>query len=297
MPVRNENGAQSKQPPPQVNRQPPVRTAPAASTNRQPPAPNRNPPPVNRGPAQRQAPPPPQQEGDDVWDDVMNMKTKGQGGDDDGFNKFNTGFYLREGETANIVLMDENPVIFWGHVIKCKSKKGSTYFLTEQCQKSESSGCVMCDSSNPAVGKARKVIAFRILDERGTWVTPQGATQGDWDWVPKPKIFLPATYVAKQFKQLKDEAGGTISDKVIKLSKNGNYLAQLSLEKGAGGGMFYVQAPEYDGEMPDILEVYAIRDDRDLIDFIHTAADASGAQQQNNNNGAPPPGKKGFGRN
>lgn len=212
--------------------------------------------------------------GEEVWDDIMSMKGGGEGG---GFNKMNTAFYLKDGEEIDIVLLDENPFMFWGHVIKCQSNAGKTFYRIEQCQKAEQDYCVMCESDNKAIGKAKKIIAFRVLDSRGNW----DKDAGDFDGVPAPKIFTVPLYLAKQFKSLKDDAG-SISDKVIKLSKSGNYQANFKYNKSRDGSLRYVDAPKFDGDMPDVLEVYAPMTDDDLMDFIRQFADAP---TSNNGNG------------
>ena len=207
--------------------------------------------------------------GDDVWGEIMNMKGKGSGGEG-GFNKLNTSFWLSNGEEIDIVLLDEQPFMFWGHTIKCRSKEGKTFYRIEACQKSEQDYCVMCESDNKAIGKSKKIIAFRVLDSRGSW---DSETKG-LDGVPTPKIFTVSIDLAKQIKLLKDDAG-TISDKVLKLSKNGTYTINFKFKKNTDGSLRYVNAPDYDGDLPEVLEVYAPMDDDDLMEFIRQFADAS----------------------
>ena len=208
---------------------------------------------------------PQQDEGEEAWDDIMNMKS---GGSDGSFDKMNTSFFLREGEEIDIVVLDESPCMFWGHTIKCQSQAGKTFYRIEQCQKSEQDSCVMCDSQNKAIGAAKKIIGFRVLDSRGSWDRQTKAMDG----VPAPKIFMVPLYLAKQLKSLKDDAG-TISDKVIKLSKTGNYQANFKYRKNANGSLEYVSAPDYEEDLPDILEVYKPMGDSDLIDFIRQFAE------------------------
>ena len=214
---------------------------------------------------------------DDVWDEIMNMKGKGSGGEG-GFNKMNTNFYLQNGEEIDIVLLDEQPFMFWGHTIKCRSKEGKTFYRTEQCQKSEQDYCVMCESDNKAIGKAKKVIAFRVLDSRGSWDSEAKGLDG----IPAPKIFMVSIDLAKQIKLLKDDAG-TISDKVLKLSKNGTYTINFKFKKSPDGSLRYVNAPDYDGELPEVLDVYAPMEDDELMDFIRQFADASSDSGSSNN--------------
>lgn len=223
---------------------------------------------------------------DDAWNEIDNMKT---GGEDGEFNKMNTNFYLKNGEEIDIVVLDESPAVFWGHVIKCRSSKGSTFYRTEQCQKSSGDSCVMCSSNNKAIGRSKKIIAFRVLDSRGNWNGSLNNGQGGLDGDPAPKIFITPIYLAKQFKTLLDDADGILSDKVIKLKKDERYQANFKYEKGKNGGMFFVDAPDLAGmEIPEILEVYKALPDDELMDFVHQFSDAP--------DDAPTPTPKGGGR-
>ena len=210
-------------------------------------------------------------ENDDVWDEIMEMK-QGSSGDDGSFNKMNTNFYLSNGEEIDIVLLDNAPTIFNGHVIKCTGTKkdGGTYtfYRTEACQKSNQEYCVLCESDNKAVGKSKKIIAFRVLDSRGSWSKEANGGKGGLDGVATPKIFLVSLELAKQIKLLRDDAGGELTDKVIKLSKNEKYIANFKFRKNTNGSLSFIDAPEYDGELPEVMDVYAPMEDDDLIDFV-----------------------------
>lgn len=210
---------------------------------------------------------------EDKWDEVMNMKSGGSS-NDGSFNKMNTNFFLKDGEEIEVVLLDDAPTMFYSHTIKCKSQDGKTFYRVEQCQKSEQDHCVLCSTNNKAVSPARKSIAFRILDSRGSWDKESSALDG----IPVPKIFLTPLYLAKQLKNLLDEAGGTLKDKVLKLSKKTQYMVGFKFNKLAGGGFDYVLAPEYDGELPEVLEVYAPMTDSELSDFVTMFGDATDAK-------------------
>lgn len=213
---------------------------------------------------------------DDVWEEIENMKDN-----NGGFNKMNTNFYLTEGDEIDVVFFDEKPFVFWGHTIKCQSSKGKTFYRIEQCQKSEQDHCVLCDSANKAISKDKRIIAFRVLDSRGSWDTKKGGLDG----VPCAKIFLIPLYLAKQLKTLKDDGDGMLSDKVVKLKKSSNYQANFKMKKGQGGAMYYVDAPEFTGEIPEVLEVYAPMSDNELIDFVNRFADAPSQQDSNSSSG------------
>lgn len=244
--------------------------------------------PMQQAPAQRQQEPlnATPQSGADVWDTINDMST-GSGGSG-GFDKMNTAFFMKNDEQGRIIFIDENPVIFVGHVIKCISDAGKEFYRTEQCQKVNQTYCTLCDATatNKAVSKANRVIAFRVLDERGKWDSSKKGLDG----VPTPKIFLAPTDFAKLVKTLKDEAGGKISDKIIKLQKNTKYIPTVSMVPLPSGGFDYEKFPEsiFDGMvLPEILDVYAPMSDQDIIDFIDKFAvkPQQNFNQQNQNNG------------
>lgn len=228
--------------------------------------------------------------GEDAWDVINNSK---QGTDEGGFNKMNTNFYLMDGDEVNVVVLDDNPFVFTGHTIKCRTDAGKTFYTTEQCQKSIQGHCNMCASNNKAISKAKNVVAFRVLDSRGSW---DKDAQG-WDGEPKPKIFLAPMYLAKQFKALKDDVGGKLSEYVIKLTKNQNYVAQLALERDPNNprALTYIYAPDFDGDLPEVGEVYAAREDDDLIDFIDRFAYEPPATQTPSNSRVRGGSGSGFG--
>jgi len=211
---------------------------------------------------------------EDAWGTIMEMKGGGGGGDGT-FNKMNTSFFLRDGEEANVIFMDEQPTIFFGHNIKCKSDAGKTFYRTEQCQKATQDYCILCDNPSPAIGKANRVIGFTIIDERGSWDSKASKLNG----VPCGKLFLVPLYFAKQVKILKDDAE-TITDKIVKITKNGNYIANFKMRKLSSGGFDYELVNDEDIadiEIPEILSVYEALTDDDLIEFMDKFADTAKA--------------------
>ena len=201
---------------------------------------------------------------DDAWDEVANAN-EGGSGDSGEFTKMNTNFFLGKGEKdVEVVFIDPAPSIFTGHTLACETDAGKQFWITEACQKLAGDSCVMCDSKNKNVGGKRKVIAFRLIDSRGAW----DREAGELDGIPTPKIFLAPVYLAKQLKSLKDEAGDDFNKVIIKLSKEGkNYVASFKFQK-TGKTMEFVEAPEYVGALPEIMEVYAPREDEELLDFM-----------------------------
>ena len=200
--------------------------------------------------------------GEDAWEKIANAKTGGKSAEDaNGFNKMNTNFFIMEDEEADIVFLSENPYIFWGHGLKLFSKKsGKHYYSTEACQKSKQSHCVLCSSPNANVGEARQFVAFPILDSRGSW---DSKAKG-FDGTPVAKIFLVSIGLAKIIKKFKDEMGGTLTDKVVKLSKNGKNYSFLPRTEKNGKTLTFLDPPEYDGGIPEVEKIYGVSNDKYL---------------------------------
>lgn len=200
--------------------------------------------------------------GEDAWEKVMNAKGGGGGAkeDDNGFTKMNTNFYLTDGESTEIIFLEDVPYVFSAHGLKMKSKKGATFYVTEGCQKSAQNHCLMCSSKLSTVGKVRNVVAFIILDGRGSY----DKDEQDFDGVPVPKIFMTPLALAKAIKRLRDDVDGDLTDKVIKLSKDSKaYSISIATVK-KGSGIEYKKAPKYDGALPNVQELYAPLSDEEL---------------------------------
>ena len=286
MPQRDDSGYQGRPSnvPSRPNRTVPQAPVPTARSSRavtNSPAPR----------AQRSPQPPASDEAEDAWDEVMDMKCRE---DDSKFNKMNTNFYLKDGEVADVVFLDESPTIFWGHTVKCTTQDGRDFYRTEQCQKSQQDYCVLCESDNPSVSKAKKVLAFRLLDGRGSWDKKLNNGKGGLDGVACPKIFLIPLYLAKQIKALRDDAG-TISDKVMTLTKNQTYVATFKYKKQPDGSMRYIMAKEYEEELPEVLSVYKCDTDADIMDFIRKFGAGGGGAARGAARGGARPAKAGGG--
>jgi hypothetical protein len=201
---------------------------------------------------------------EDAWDEVANAD-ESKGGDSGKFTRMNTNFFLSKGEKdVEIVFLDSAPTIFTGHTLACESSNGKQFWVTEACQKLNADSCLMCSSNNKNVSAKRKLIAFRLIDSRGAWDSDAGELDGE----PTPKIFLAPVYLAKQIKGLKDDAGDEFNEIVFKLSKEGkNYVCSFAMRK-TGKSMEFIEAPEFDGELPEVMDIYAPKDDEELLDFM-----------------------------
>jgi hypothetical protein len=213
---------------------------------------------------------------DDAWGKVMEMKSASMNSlveDENGFNKLNTNYYLLDGEEGLIQFISDIPIIFPGHNIKMFTKAGKPYYITETCQKSNQASCVLCNSKANTIGDARQIIAFSVLDYRGTYRKKDEknpASKEGWDGVPVPKIFLMPLGLAKSIKKLKDEVGGTLKDKIIKLSKDAkNYTPQVMMDKVDGGLMKYRTATPFTGKSPNINVLYAAQNDEALNRLVN----------------------------
>lgn len=213
------------------------------------------------------------QEGDDTWDTVLNMTNNSvdiDKGDDNGYTKQNTNFYLKDGEEALIILMEDTPTVFQGHSVKRKTKAGKSFFTVEASQKTVKNSCKWekAAQQNPAIGAARNQIAFPIVDSRGSY---DSATQ-QLDGKPAGKIFLTPLPVAKRIKKLRDEQDGSLKGKILKLSKDAkNYTVELHMVKQADGSY---RPKEADPKMlaaiavPNIKKVYAPLEDNEIDTYL-----------------------------
>lgn len=222
---------------------------------------------------------------EETWEKIENMKTGARTdpghSDENGFNKLNTNFFLRDGESAYVQFVDNVPFIFAGHGLKMTSKRGSTYYITEACQKSTKRSCVLCSSSNSRVSDMRQYIAFRLIDYRGTYDTKTKKVDSD---VPAPSIFLTPKGLAMQLKQIIDDNGGDITDKLIKLTKNEkNYNAQVVVEKDKDDPSLQrvKKAKVWDGLVPDAKHIYSPKEDEDLLKIIGDDDEDEGSTDRN----------------
>lgn len=212
--------------------------------------------------------------GGDVWDDIMDMKSASFNAlveDEGGFTKMSSNFYLTDGEETEIQMLSETPHAFQGHNLKLMSKKNKPYYVVETCQKTAQKHCVLCSTKSKNVGDLRQLIAFGILDYRGTYDTKTNT----FDGVPAPRIFLTPLGLAKAFKRLRDEVGGRLTDKVIKLTKDSkNYnpsIKTIPNPADNGASLVYKKARPFSGAKPNISVLYAPQTDDYLNNLVNNA--------------------------
>lgn len=222
---------------------------------------------------------------DEKWEELMDMKSTGMSmnkADENGFDKMNSNFYLLDGEACDIALLEDVPHVFAGHNLKLRSKSGKTYYTVEACLKAVGDTCEMCSTNQKNVGAVRQNIAFVILDSRGAFDQKAGAFDGK----PCPKIFLAPLPVAKAFKRLRDDAGGTLKDKVIRLSKDAKaYSANIATVK-KGDQLMYKKAPVWTGPIPNVAVIYAPSDREQLAKFLNFVSVDDGTEEASGNGGS-----------
>jgi hypothetical protein len=208
---------------------------------------------------------------DDAWESIMDIKG-GSGSsyrtDSNGFTKLSTNFYLLDGEVSEVVFLEDSPRVFTGHNLKMRSKNGKTFYVVEQCQKAVQKHCGFCTTNLKTVGDSRQFISFLLLDSRGSW----DIENKKFDGKPAPKFWLAPLGAAKAVKRLRDEVGGTLLGKVVKLSKDSkNYTPQVITvaSKKDPQARVYKAAPEYLGNVPDFEFIYQPLEDDEVSKILN----------------------------
>jgi hypothetical protein len=206
---------------------------------------------------------------DDNWEKIMEAQESSKVSEDEnGFNKTNTNFYLRDDEETNIIFLDDAPYLFHGHNLKMFSKNNKEYYQTEACQKMTQKTCEFCSGGYSVTQK----VAFTILDSRGNWDTKKA----DFDYNPAPKLFVVPIALAKIIKQTRDECGGTLTDKVMKLSRaNKNYSIRAVMEQVPGqpkGTLRYKPSIKFSKAIPDPTVIYGPVNDLMAQNILNRAA-------------------------
>lgn len=120
-------------------------------------------------------------------------------------------FWLKEGESANIQFLQNEPYCFYAHNVKDKDK----HFHVVPCQLNTQDSCVLCHDGVKQTWKA----AFKILDFRGKWDTDKKKFVGG---DPTEKLWMVGTTIAQQLKQFIDRKGKDLTDMVIEVTRSGS---------------------------------------------------------------------------
>lgn len=221
-----------------------------------------------RTPATNRKPSP--QDDDDVWDEIMNADTSRKGGyDSDGPSKMSLNFWLQSGESTEIAFLDDKPVVFQGHTIKCTSPNtGKPFYRTEACGKAHGEECEWCNQSagNKNISKPKRVLMFRIVDGRGQW----DKDANDFDGVPALKFFQTSTELAQQIGVFKnDDNIGGITEVGFVLVKNEKYAITPKMRKDKKTGQLYFDDPiETEDDLVEVEDIYYPMDEQEVLDFI-----------------------------
>lgn len=209
-----------------------------------------------------------QDDEDDVWDDIMSADTSKKGGyDSDGPNKMSLNFWLKSGESCEISFIDEKPVVFQGHTLKCVSpNSGKNFYRTEACGKAAGQDCAFCDqsASNKNISKPKRILMFRIVDSRGQW----NADTGEMDEIPALKFFQPSTEFAQQIGVFKnDENLDGLTSTSFVLVKNERYAINVKMQK-KGAHLQYAPPIETEDELVEVEDIYYPLDYEEAEEFI-----------------------------
>lgn len=135
-------------------------------------------------------------------------------------------FYLKDGESAIIQFLDDEPYCFDAHQVK--NKKGK--FETKVCQLVSQKYCGMCDAKVKITWKA----AFKVLDFRGKWSKEKEGFLYD---KPVEKRYLVSNTVAIQLRGLIERKKKKLSEMVLEVSRTGSsatdtsYSFEIALDK------------------------------------------------------------------
>lgn len=127
--------------------------------------------------------------------------------------------YLRDGESAVLQFLDDEPFCFEGH----KSKRWN--WAIKMCQLVKQKHCLMCDADIKPQWQA----AWRVLDYRGTW--EKGKTKGEGKFKndkPVERVLIVSNTVANQIHGLKDRYGKELTQLVLEMSRTGSSAKDTS---------------------------------------------------------------------
>lgn len=123
---------------------------------------------------------------------------------------------IKDGETAVIQFLDDEPLCMDGHNIK----DGRGYWKFVPCQLGAQKHCLMCSDGIKTGWKA----AFRCLDFRGEWVKDKRTGKGDFanDGKPVEKVYMASATVAQQINSLVERKGKALSEMVLEVTRTGS---------------------------------------------------------------------------
>lgn len=151
-------------------------------------------------------------------------------------------FYLKDGESANIQFLDDEPYCMDGHNIRTKT--GTFMFIP--CQLATQKHCVMCEVGSKMSWKA----AFKILDFRGKWDKDKKKFLHD---APVEKLWEVSNSVALLINTKREKIGKALSSLVFEVSRSGagkndtTYDMQIARDEDDNK----IKPIEWESETPD----------------------------------------------
>lgn len=120
-------------------------------------------------------------------------------------------FFLKEGESATIQFLQDEPFCYDAHSVK--DKRGNFRYVP--CQLNTGKHCVMCAEGVKLTWRA----AFKLIDYRGTWDKNKARFKND---TPVEKIWKVGTTVAQQLKAICDKRGKELTEMVFEVHRSGS---------------------------------------------------------------------------
>jgi hypothetical protein len=135
-------------------------------------------------------------------------------------NKFN----LKDGESAVIQFLDEEPFCADGHLL------GNDHFNFYPCLKTRQRSCPACDKGVPEAWR----VLFRILDDRGTYNKDKGGYTYDEN---VERFWLMSSAVSETLEAFAKSKGMNLVDMVIQVTRIGSdtktrYNLELAVDPG-----------------------------------------------------------------
>lgn len=131
-------------------------------------------------------------------------------------------FFLKDGETANVQFLTDEPFIYYAHQIKIGGK-----WRVTPCQKMTAKRCLICEDNIKKTWKA----AFKVADLRGNWdkeidngndkrgkAYPKGGFKYD---KPIEKIWVVGSKIADQLLALRTKKNRPLTEMVLEVTRIG----------------------------------------------------------------------------
>lgn len=165
-------------------------------------------------------------------------------------------FWISDGESAEIQILNKDPFCLDGHTINHKGK-----YPFEPCQLSTQRHCVLCQEGEKKTWKA----VFKILDYRGSWDKDKERFKHD---EPVEKLWLVGSTLAEKLKTFLDKKGKDADEIVIEITRSGkgkttSYNFEYAWDEDAERPMKTVS---WDSDTDDLEEIMAPKSDEYLTD-------------------------------